>query len=297
MKKLKPLEPVVREVLKTVRSKPNSNARAIVLHTCKQISKGHFRVALEAFVVATLRQSIQDGLVVNKRHGVRPGLSISCRGVAAMLQPTLKISAATRIFRQQRMALYGVAGALAACTTSAPMRSPAQTPVAFGVKQVNNDGDHQYVLCSACDAPTPKTLASINPTMAAMRRVEMAPVTPVAPPKPVEPVVKERTVKLFFSTGSAALDDSTVAKASEMVSEALKASKVVLQGSTDATGSKILNQRLAERRAEAVKQLLITQGVEQDKISVAACITCYEADNDSANGRQRNRRVDVRVLL
>ena len=70
--------------------------------------------------------------------------------------------------------------------------------------------------------------------------------------------------------------------------------KLVIEGYTDSTGSDELNQTLSEQRAEAVKGALTDMGVPADRIEAKGH---GEADpvasNDSAAGRQQNRRVEV----
>ena len=69
---------------------------------------------------------------------------------------------------------------------------------------------------------------------------------------------------------------------------------VVVQGHTDSTGSEEHNQELSERRAAAIKNLLIGQGVDDRRLSAIGYGEGYPAaDNDDAGGRQQNRRVEI----
>jgi outer membrane protein OmpA-like peptidoglycan-associated protein len=69
---------------------------------------------------------------------------------------------------------------------------------------------------------------------------------------------------------------------------------VVVQGHTDSTGSEEHNQDLSERRAEAIANRLIGDGVDQDRIAAIGYGEGYPvADNDSSRGRQQNRRVEI----
>ena len=75
------------------------------------------------------------------------------------------------------------------------------------------------------------------------------------------------------------------------------AGRAEIQGHTDAKGNAAYNQRLSERRAEAVKRWL----VEREKIAAGQLATRGfgknrpVADNDTEAGRQKNRRVEVVV--
>jgi outer membrane protein OmpA-like peptidoglycan-associated protein len=67
-----------------------------------------------------------------------------------------------------------------------------------------------------------------------------------------------------------------------------------IEGHTDATGSDEYNQRLSERRASAVRDFLAAQGVDMNRM-VAVGYGEYRpvADNDTREGRQKNRRVEI----
>ena len=67
-----------------------------------------------------------------------------------------------------------------------------------------------------------------------------------------------------------------------------------IEGFTDSMGSEEYNQELSERRANAVKGYLVRQGVETTRLSSAGRgENSPVADNESAAGRQQNRRVEV----
>lgn len=69
-----------------------------------------------------------------------------------------------------------------------------------------------------------------------------------------------------------------------------------IEGHTDSTGSDELNQRLSEQRAEAVQQYLANQGLEAGQLSAKGLGKSMPvADNATAAGRQKNRRVEIIV--
>lgn len=69
---------------------------------------------------------------------------------------------------------------------------------------------------------------------------------------------------------------------------------VLIEGFTDSTGSEATNQRLSERRGEAVRMALINLGVGPSRITTRGYGETYPvAGNDSASGRQLNRRVEI----
>ena len=69
--------------------------------------------------------------------------------------------------------------------------------------------------------------------------------------------------------------------------------KIVIQGHTDNTGSKVYNQKLSERRAKRAYQYLVSQGIDKARLSsVGFGIEQPIADNNTEEGRRQNRRID-----
>lgn len=70
--------------------------------------------------------------------------------------------------------------------------------------------------------------------------------------------------------------------------------KVLIEGHTDSTGSRSINQPLSERRADAVRSAVVNMGIGGDRIETRGYAEAYPvASNDSAAGRQMNRRVEI----
>jgi outer membrane protein OmpA-like peptidoglycan-associated protein len=70
--------------------------------------------------------------------------------------------------------------------------------------------------------------------------------------------------------------------------------KVLIEGFTDSSGSDSLNQQLSDRRADAVRSALVDSGVSGERIRTQGLGEAYPvASNDSAGGRQMNRRVEI----
>lgn len=76
---------------------------------------------------------------------------------------------------------------------------------------------------------------------------------------------------------------------------------VTVEGHTDGRGSEAYNQRLSERRAASVRDWLVAQGYLRDAAVQGHGETRPVAPNEHADGsddpegRQRNRRVEIRV--
>lgn len=72
---------------------------------------------------------------------------------------------------------------------------------------------------------------------------------------------------------------------------------IELRGHTDNQGTLEYNQRLSEARAKAVTDFLISHGIDKRRLSWKGFgKTQPVADNDTAEGRRKNRRVEYRVV-
>jgi OOP family OmpA-OmpF porin len=72
---------------------------------------------------------------------------------------------------------------------------------------------------------------------------------------------------------------------------------IVAVGHTDSVGTDAYNQKLSIRRAEAVKKHLVSQGIEARRIYVEGKGEAQPvADNKTAEGRAKNRRVQIEAI-
>ena len=72
---------------------------------------------------------------------------------------------------------------------------------------------------------------------------------------------------------------------------------IVAVGHADGIGSDAYNNRLSIRRAEAIKAYLVSQGVEPNRVYVEGKgKSTPRADNRSAEGRAKNRRVEIQAV-
>lgn len=70
--------------------------------------------------------------------------------------------------------------------------------------------------------------------------------------------------------------------------------KLLIEGYTDSVGSDSVNQSLSQRRAESVRQALVSRGVAADRITTQGYGKQFPvADNGSPEGRAMNRRVEI----
>ena len=71
---------------------------------------------------------------------------------------------------------------------------------------------------------------------------------------------------------------------------------IMVEGHTDSVGSHEYNMNLSQRRAYAVKTLLVLRGVADNRIEIVGYgETMPVATNDTEAGRQKNRRVEIKI--
>jgi len=101
-----------------------------------------------------------------------------------------------------------------------------------------------------------------------------------------------------FKVGSFSLHPSAqqdVARMADILSQYDKTTALVA-GYTDSAGSEESNQTLSERRAGAVKNIMVAQGVADNRITTVGFGESQPvADNATAQGRQLNRRVAIKI--
>jgi len=72
--------------------------------------------------------------------------------------------------------------------------------------------------------------------------------------------------------------------------------RLQVEGHTDSTGTAAFNQKLSEQRAMTVRDYLVQQGVDMNSVTAAGLGEGVPiADNSTAAGRQKNRRVEIIV--
>lgn len=133
-----------------------------------------------------------------------------------------------------------------------------------------------------------------------------APVAAAAPAVPAPPAAAAPTSEkvtytadTFFDFDKAVLKPAGKATLDELIANLkdLNLEVIIAVGHTDSIGSAAYNQKLSERRAESVKAYLISRGVENDRVYTKGKGKSQPiADNKTAAGRAKNRRVDIEVV-
>lgn len=99
-----------------------------------------------------------------------------------------------------------------------------------------------------------------------------------------------------FASGSARLTDSARASLRRLAAALPARAKLRIEGHTDSQGDAAANLSLSRQRAEAVRQALVDAGIAPVRLkAIGLGQTVPVADNGSAEGRARNRRVELTV--
>jgi outer membrane protein OmpA-like peptidoglycan-associated protein len=101
---------------------------------------------------------------------------------------------------------------------------------------------------------------------------------------------------VLFDTGQASLKPGADLVLSRLATfmAANRQTKILIEGHTDSRGSDDYNEALSERRAQAVANALMSKGVPADSLRTVGRGKAYPvATNDTPEGRQQNRRVEI----
>lgn len=102
----------------------------------------------------------------------------------------------------------------------------------------------------------------------------------------------------FPSNSTSKLDNAKIESYFDDVAERVIKSgeKVYLTGHTDSTGSEESNMRLGTKRANIIRDYLLSKGVPSSQINVSSKGEIAPiASNNSAEGRAKNRRVELKI--
>ena len=141
-------------------------------------------------------------------------------------------------------------------------------------------------------APAPAPVAQPAP----------APKAAPAPAPATAPAVASKVTyaaDAFFDFDKSVLKPEGKAKLDDLVAKIkqINLEVIVAVGHTDAIGTVAYNQKLSVRRAEAVKAYLVSKGIEKNRIYTEGKGKKQPiADNKTAQGRAKNRRVELEVV-
>ncbi|MFS8066946.1 MAG: OmpA family protein, partial [Byssovorax sp.] len=104
---------------------------------------------------------------------------------------------------------------------------------------------------------------------------------------------------VLFTSGKSELLPAAQVKLNDVAKALIEQdpdSKMVVEGHTDSQGTAASNQELSQKRAQAVRDYLVSRGIAGDRVTAQGFgPTRPIGENSSAEGRANNRRVEIVV--
>ena len=103
----------------------------------------------------------------------------------------------------------------------------------------------------------------------------------------------------FFDFNKSVVKAEGKAKLDDLVGKikGINLEVIIAVGHTDSAGTDAYNQKLSVARSEAVKAYLVGKGIEQNRVYTEGKGEKQPvADNKTAEGRAKNRRVEIEVV-
>jgi OOP family OmpA-OmpF porin len=146
--------------------------------------------------------------------------------------------------------------------------------------------------------PAPEPVAAAPAPVAVAPAPAPVVVAPAPAPAPAPVIVAKEVVSfnlLFGFDKSAITDDMVpVLEQAKMILEEDSSVNFTVSGHTDSTGPEVYNQGLSERRAAAVKNWLVSNGVSAARLEAVGYGEAQpKYDNATREGRKLNRRVEL----
>ncbi|MGZ8184347.1 MAG: OmpA family protein, partial [Methylobacter sp.] len=104
--------------------------------------------------------------------------------------------------------------------------------------------------------------------------------------------------EITFDTGKVTLSPASTKQVTNIaeILKAFPAAELKIGGYTDNTGSAKANLRLSGQRANAVKNALVSMGIDASRLDAEGYGSAHPvATNETEEGRQQNRRIDIQV--
>ncbi len=170
-------------------------------------------------------------------------------------------------------------------------------PQEAGLAKFNGcpDTDADGIPDKSDKCPTTFGLAANNGCpVEAPAKVELVPLT-----QQEAKVLKEAFDNLEFESGKALIKESSLSSMDELADLLMNRPyyRLLISGHTDNVGNAAANLKLSKSRADAVKKYLVKSGVEGDRIITEGFGSKKPiASNKTLVGRQKNRRVEMKVI-
>ena len=156
------------------------------------------------------------------------------------------------------------------------------------------------VFAVGCATEEPKPAPPPAPAPAPAPAPTPKPEPKPEPPKP-KPVAEKVTfaAEVLFDFDKSVVKPDGKAKLDDLAAKVrgVNLEVVIAIGHTDSVGTDEYNQKLSVRRAEAVKAYLVSKGIEANRVYTEGKGEKQPvASNKTADGRQKNRRVEIEVI-
>ncbi len=148
-------------------------------------------------------------------------------------------------------------------------------------------------------APVPAPVVVAPPPPPAPVVVPAPAPAPVPAPQPPAATKVTYAADAFFDFNKAVVKAEGKAKLDDLVGKikGVNLEVIIAVGHTDSVGTDAYNQKLSVARAEAVKAYLVSKGVEKNRVYTEGKGEKQPvADNKTAEGRAKNRRVEIEVV-
>ena len=153
---------------------------------------------------------------------------------------------------------------------------------------------------SECDgaikAAAPAAVAPAAPAVVAPAVAPAAPAPAAAPPAATKVTY---AADAFFDFNKSVIKPEGKAKLDDLVGKikGINLEVIIAVGHTDAVGGDAYNQKLSVKRSESVKAYLVSKGIEKNRVYTEGKGEKQPvADNKTAEGRAKNRRVEIEVV-
>ncbi len=116
--------------------------------------------------------------------------------------------------------------------------------------------------------------------------------------EPISIEASSRLDNLFFVYDSDSIRQESMAELKQLKAflETNRFVEIRVEGHTDSRGDEEYNMKLSQKRAEAVKKYLTENGIDEDRLSTKGFGESKPvADNDTEEGRARNRRTEIQI--
>lgn len=179
--------------------------------------------------------------------------------------------------------------------TSTPATTPTSTPASTPhTAPASTPPTTAFSTPTSTPASTPATAALVQPATTSSPSTGSSSST--------QAVVAESlavAAQIHFETGTARLTGASKMYLDKVVTtmKSVPTVRIRVEGHTDSQGDAAANQAISQQRAEAVRNFLVSMGVEGTRIEAIGYGETLPIDSNATEaGRARNRRIEMRVI-